>query len=208
MMKPSRQQNSDLFSALRRFGRQVRFTLALAVLLMTHIPVVLTRKNASRGQSPVLPDGNISFAFYGSVDEPGETRTVRAELRADQNLFVELLIPKQSPEQDLPEDELPVLTIDFPSGERKVLTPSQRTTFDEPYTDTSYLSYLVGRFPGQEGTYALSVSGPTPARFVLAVGDDERPGDVLGGVIGSVGDVHQWYRATAAEVGAQQTTSG
>jgi hypothetical protein len=208
MTKPSRQQNPGRFSALRRLGRQARFTLALTTLLMTHIPVVLTRKNASRGKSPVLPDGNISFAFYGSVDEPGETRTVRAELRADQNLFVELLIPKQSPEQDLPEEELPVLTIDFPSGEQKVLAPSQRTTFDEPYTDTSYLSYLVARFPGEEGTYTLSVSGPAPARFVLAVGDDERPGDVLDGVIGSVGDVHQWYRATAAEVGTDRTTTG
>jgi hypothetical protein len=185
-------------SAMADTIRQTRIFLAITGFLFLHIPVVLTRTNASRGKAPKLPDGNISFAFYGDIDEPGEIRTVRAELRADQNLFVELLIPKLSPEKDLPEPDLPVLTIRFPSGKEEVLRPSRRETFDEPYTNTSYLSYLTGRFPAEEGTYTLSVSGTAPARFVLAVGDDERPGDVLDGSIGSVGDVHQWYGAEPA----------
>ena len=71
--------------------------LMLTAGLLLHIPVVLTRANSSRGKAPTLPDGNISFAFYGAIDAPGEIRTVRAELRADQQLFVELLIPKLSP---------------------------------------------------------------------------------------------------------------
>lgn len=180
-------------AAVTDTARAGRFVLAVTGVLLMHIPVVLTRENSSGGKAPTLPDGNISFAFYGAIDDPGESRTVRAELRADQNLFVELLIPKLSPEQDLPPESLPVLTIVSPSGTRKVLRPNRRETFDEPYTDTSYLSYLTGRFPAEAGTYTLSVSGPGPARFVLAVGDDERPGDVLGVPIGSVGDVHRWY---------------
>ncbi|OLF15503.1 hypothetical protein [Actinophytocola xanthii] len=174
--------------------------LLLTAGLLLHIPVVLTRANASRGKAPTLPDGNISFAFYGAIDEPGEVRTVRAELRADQQLFVELLIPKLSPEQDLAEEDLPFLTIVSPSGQERVLRASRRETFDEPYTQTSYLSYLTGRFPAEEGTYTLSVSGSSPARFALAVGDDERPGEVLGVPIGSVEDVHHWYEAEASVI--------
>jgi hypothetical protein len=181
--------------------RHGRIVLALTGFLLMHIPVVLTRANASRGKAPTLPDGNISFAFYGAIDAPGEVRTVRAELRADQNLFVELLIPKLSPEQDLAEEDLPILTIHSPSGQKQVLTPTRRETFDEPYTNTSYLSYLTGRFPAEAGTYTLSVSGQVPARFALAVGDDERPGEVLGAPIGSVEDVHQWYGAEPATLG-------
>jgi hypothetical protein len=181
--------------ALAGTARQARVFLAITGFLFLHIPVVLTRANASRGKAPKLPDGNISFAFYGDIDEPGETRSVQADLRADQNLFVELLIPKLSPEQDLTEEELPTLTIESPSGQQQVLTASKRETFDEPYTNTSYLSYLTGRFPAEKGTYTLTVSGRAKARFVLAVGDDERPGDVFDGAIGSVADVHQWYGA-------------
>lgn len=181
--------------------KYTRFTLMLAAALLTHIPVVLTRANASRGKAPTLPDGNISFAFYGAIDEPGETRSVRAELRSDQQLFVELLIPKLSPEQDMPAADLPILTIVAPSGKETVLTPSRRETFDEPYTNTSYLSYLTGRFPAEDGTYTLTVSGRVPARFALAVGDDERPGEVLDVPIGSVADVHHWYEAEPAAIG-------
>ncbi|MGH3548665.1 MAG: hypothetical protein ACRDQU_11270 [Pseudonocardiaceae bacterium] len=184
--------------ALADTAGHTRFVLALTGFLLMHIPVVLTRTNSSRGKAPTLPDGNISFAFYGAIEDSADTRTVRAELRADQNLFVELLVPKLSPEQDLPDDDLPVLTIVSPSGEGRVLRPSRRETFDEPYTDTSYLSYLAGRFPGEAGTYTLSVSGRAPCRFVLAVGDDERPGEVLDVPIGSVEDVHRWYGAKPA----------
>jgi hypothetical protein len=174
--------------------------LMLAAGLLLHIPVVLTRSNASRGKAPALPDGGISFAFYGAVDEPGEVRTVRAALRAGQQLFVQLLVPRRSPEQDLAEDELPLLTVVSPSNQERVLRASGRETFDEPHTRTSYLICLTERFPAEEGTYTLSVSGSAPARFVLAVGDDERPGEVLGVPIGSVEDVLHWYRAEPSAI--------
>lgn len=170
--------------------------LLLAVLL--HIPVVLTRANASRGRAPRMPDGGVSFAFYGAVDRPGEARAVQAAFRGDQHVFVELLVPALPPERDLSEEDLPVVTITAPSGAETVLTASRRETFDDPHSAMSYLTCVRERFPAEEGTYAITVSAAAPARFALAVGDEERPGAVLGAPVGSFADVERWYRTEPA----------
>lgn len=165
-----------------------------AGVLAAHIPVVLTRLNANRLTAPILPDGKVSFAFYGAIDEPGDTRTVQAELEKDDVLYVEMLIPKLPPETGIAPERLPSLTLVAPSGERQVFTANRRETFDEPYTDTSYLSYSIGRLSAEAGTYTMEISGEEPARFVLAVGEEERPGEVLKGEIADIPDVHVWYR--------------
>jgi hypothetical protein len=169
----------------------------LAASLVAHIPVILTKGNASRGQAPVLPDGRISFAFYGEIDGDGDTRTVHATLEAGQSLFAELLIPNLRPERELPSGDLPTLTVVAPSGAERVCRPNRREVFDEPYTQTSYLSYLVERLPAESGVHALTVAGPVPCRFALAIGDDESPGEVRRATVGSVVDVIRWYTAAS-----------
>ncbi|MFC4906990.1 hypothetical protein [Actinomadura gamaensis] len=165
-----------------------------AGVLAAHIPVMLTRLNASALTAPALPDGKVSFAFYGVLDEPGDVRVVQADLDAGDVLFVEMLIPKLPPETGIAPELLPSLTLVAPSGERRVFTAHRRETFDEPYTDTSYLSYSVGRMAAEAGTYTMEITGEVPARFVLAVGEEERPGEVLKATIGDIPDVHEWYR--------------
>ncbi len=174
--------------------------LVLAAVLL-HIPVVLTRANSSRGRTPTLPDGSVSFAFYGAVDQPGEARAVRVGLRTGQHLFVELLVPHRDPENGLSEEDLPVLTITSPAGSTTELAAAQREVFDDPHSGTSYLSCLRRRLPAEDGTYTLSVTSAAPARFVLTVGDEERPGDVLGAPIGSPDDVYRWYETQPAALG-------
>ncbi|MDL4777570.1 MULTISPECIES: hypothetical protein [Thermomonosporaceae] len=165
-----------------------------AGVLAAHIPVVLTRLNSNALTAPALPDGKVSFAFYGVIDRPGETRTVRAELEKDDILYVEMLIPKLPPETGIAPAELPSLTLLTPSGGRRVFTADRSETFDEPYTDTSYISYAVGRLPAEQGTYTMEISGAVPARFVLAVGEEERPGEVMRGEVADIAAVHEWYR--------------
>lgn len=170
----------------------------LALPLLAHIPVFLTRKNATTPDDlPLLPDGSVSFAFYGVVPGGGESRSVQVELTRGQLLYAELLIPKLSPEQELATESLPTLTITAPSGAHTHHGPNRREVFDEPYTSTSYLSYLVERGTAEDGTYTLAVAGPEQARFVLAVGEEERPGDVLRAPIGSGDEVGDWYRDPA-----------
>jgi hypothetical protein len=165
----------------------------LAASMIAHIPVILTKKNASGGAAPTLPDGRVSFAFYGAVAGRGDTRSVQATMQAGQSLFAELLIPNLSPEKDLASGDLPSLTVVAPSGAEKVCHPNRREVFYERYTDTSYLSYLVERLPAESGVHTLTVAGHVPCRFALAVGDDESPGDVHRAAIGSVEDVVRWY---------------
>lgn len=196
----------DLTSVQRRLGWRAQAALAAAGALLAtagdvragvlaaHIPVVLTRLNSDALTAPALPDGKVSFAFYGVIDAPGEKRTVQADLEKDDVLFVEMLIPKLPPETEIPEEKLPVLTLLAPSGERQVFTANRRETFDEPYTDTSYLSYSIGRMSAEKGTYTMEISGEVPARFVLAVGEEERPGEVVKGHVADIADVHAWYR--------------
>lgn len=198
---PAAMSSSSHLMSIGDVMTSLRLTLLLTQALFLHIPVLLTRGNASRGRAPRLPDGAVSFAFFGAIDEVGESRTVRVKLRGDQQLFVELLVPELSPEKDLPEEDLPSLTITSPSGAETVCTASCREIFDEPHSGTSYLRCFTERFPAAEGTYTLSVTAAAPARFVLAVGEDERPGDVLDASIGSIDDVDRWYRTDPAVCG-------
>ncbi|MEU9020261.1 hypothetical protein [Actinomadura sp. NPDC048394] len=174
-----------------------------AGVLAAHIPVVLTRLNKDALSAPVLPDGKVSFAFYGVIDEPGATRTVQADLEKDDVLYVEMLIPKLPPETGIAPERLPSLALVSPSGERQVFTANRRETFDEPYTDTSYISYSIGRLSAEKGTYTMEIAGDVPARFVLAVGEEERPGEVMKGEVADIADVHEWYRTPPAAAAAE-----
>ncbi|GAA4236707.1 hypothetical protein GCM10022254_47040 [Actinomadura meridiana] len=165
-----------------------------AGILAAHLPVVLTAINKDALTAPKLPDGKVSFAFYGVIDEAGETRTVQADLDEDDVLYVEMLIPKLPPETDIPPEKLPELALVSPTGERQVFTANRSETFDEPYTNTSYISYSVGRMSAEPGTYTMEITGAVPARFVLAVGEEERPGEVVKGHIAEISDVHEWYK--------------
>ena len=175
--------------------------LGLAVLggagtAFAHDPIILTDTQTSPDAGPLLPDGTISFALYGTLNSAGDTRGLRVHFDSGDSVDITLLIPDRSPENGLPDALLPTLRIDAPDGTSRILTPTERVRFDESFSNTSYVRYLELGESAQAGEYRLTVTGLGPARFTLAVGTTERFGTPVENVPnrsdGSAG-VQRWY---------------
>ena len=61
------------------FGmRKLLFLASIGVGLMfaspakAHDPIILTSDQRTPADGPLLPDGTVSFALYGTLEEPGE----------------------------------------------------------------------------------------------------------------------------------------
>jgi hypothetical protein len=171
-------------------------TLALTVPAQAHIPVVLTSANtaAALQSSPYVPDGTVSFAFYGWLDRPGDTRSVRIHLDAGEQLYAQLLIPDLAPENNLDRWQTPRLAIVDPRGRVQLLRNDRRESFHEEFTDTDYLILSETTRAARDGTYALIVAGAAPSRFVAVSGSKEQFfADIQNARIGTVADVLNWY---------------
>ena len=95
--------------------------LGLAVLggagtAFAHDPIILTDTQTSPDAGPLLPDGTISFALYGTLNSAGDTRGLRVHFDSGDSVDITLLIPDRSPENELPDALLPTLRIDAPDG--------------------------------------------------------------------------------------------
>ena len=153
--------------------------LAVAVLLgvapsaMAHDPMFITADQTTPDTGPFMPDGTISWALYGSVLDAGDTRGFEFDLREGDEVFVSLLIPNLSPEVDLPDGELPVIELEAPDGTMTMIIPEVRDVFDEPFSNTSYVTLAEYRQPGLSGRYRGLVVGGAAARFSVAIGETE-----------------------------------
>ncbi len=189
-----------------RTWRRTATVLAVGVGLVVgadvaraHDPIILTDEQTTPDAGPFLPDGTISFALYGSFNEAGETRGLRAQFVEGDRLHVSLLIPNLAPENTLSNDELPTLEIVDPAGESLRLEPETRTIFDEPFTGTSYVELVDHIDEAAAGVYAILVTGRAPSRFTVSVGDKETFGTPVEGVVdraAGIGGVMQWYAAS------------
>jgi hypothetical protein len=171
-------------------------SLALAGPAQAHIPVFLTPDNSvlAIANSPLVVDGTTSVAFYGRTATLGDTRAVRIQLLAGQELHAEVLVPDLVPENTLAPWQLPRLAIVSPRGQVTLLRDSERRPFFEPFTQTSYLTLGEVTRVAESGTYSLVVVGVTPARFVAVTGEVETFSAVIkNATIGTVADVRQWY---------------
>jgi hypothetical protein len=165
-----------------------------------HIPVVLTNANtiASVATSPYVPDGTISFAFYGWLDRLGDTRVARIHLDAGQTFNTQLLIPDLAPENALPRWKQPLLAIVDPRGRVQLLRNNLRTPFHEEFTNTDYVILSETARPAVTGVYTLVVIGLAPERFVAVSGSIEQFRAALeNGQIASLADVQYWYATLA-----------
>lgn len=190
-----------------------------------HDPIILTPQQMTPASGPLLLDGTVSFALYGTLEAPGDTRGFRARFKAGDTLTLSALVPDLPPERNLARGDLPAVTVRTPAGEEIRLAPGAITTFEEPFTSTRYRRYLEWSTPATAGDYGVVVSGPVPARFTVSVGTQERFGTPVENVpnrsVGVAG-VQEWYRtpppeapttttATRAPTGApttRPTTSG
>ena len=188
MSRPSRVVVSVALLGMAVLGR--------AGTAFAHDPIILTDTQTSPDAGPLLPDGTISFALYGTLISADDTRGLRVHFDSGDSVDITLLIPDRSPENELPDSLLPTLRIDAPDGTSRILTPIERVRFDESFSNTSYVRYLELGESAQAGEYRLTVTGLVPARFTLAVGTTERFGTPVENVPNrgdGVAGVQRWY---------------
>jgi hypothetical protein len=147
--------------------------LVLASPAAAHDPIFLTEDQMTPETGPYLPDGTISFALYGSLYEPGETRGFEFDLRDGDDLYLSLLIPDLEPELSLPDDDLPELLLIAPDGAERPFNASVREPFADPFSGTNYVTLLETQEPAVGGRYQVIVTGDAASRFVVAVGTSE-----------------------------------
>ena len=169
-------------SAISRRANLLVIALALTVALTVtgggpaaaHDPIFVEEDQTTPDAGPYMPDGAISWALYGSVLDSGDTRGFEFELREGEELYISLLIPNREPEISLADrrtsrDRVGGTRRDDPNDHQRY----SGETFDEPFSNTSYLTLSELREPAQAGRYRGLVVGSAPSRFTVAIGERE-----------------------------------
>ena len=180
--------------------------LALVALLpasvaKAHDPIILTTNQSTPDEGPLLPDGTISFALYGALDSPKDTRGFRVNFIEGDSLYLSILIPDLAPENQLDDASLPFLEITDPSGTKTKLTVSEKVPFAEPFTGTNYVRLTEFNSVAIAGTYSVVVTGDSPSRFTVSVGQKEMFGTPVENVPNrdlGVGGVMSWYENSSS----------
>ena len=204
--------NRDLRENKMRFlGFYVHPTTAVIVVFVTtitlfgilnitpgyaHDPIFIENTQLSPAEGPYLPNGNISFALYGRLENGSDSRGFRSKLQAGDKLVLSLLIPNLVPEKLLPLEQLPTLTVERPDKSSIELSPEGKEVFDEPFTGTSYLRLLSMQELAQTGIYYITVNGNQKGRFTVSIGTIEQFGTPVDNVINRSSDLNRisdWY---------------
>ena len=112
--------------------------ISLSVLVLcvlpaaAHDPIILTPAQTTPEAGPLLLDGTVSFALYGTVEASGATRGFRVRFVAGDTFTLSALVPDLLPEETLTAAEFPKVAVRSPGGEVTDLEPGTVTTFDEP----------------------------------------------------------------------------
>lgn len=180
-----------------------------------HDPIFLDEAQTTPDTGPYMPDGTISWALYGSVLDEGDTRGFEFDLRDGDELYISLLIPNLSPELELADAELPTMELTAPDGTVTSIVPEVREIFDEPFSNTSYVTLAERRDPGQGGRYQGVVTGGAPARFTVAIGETEvffteteRSGDRPSSFTEIAAPLQAWYATPAGAEPATELAAG
>ena len=165
---------------MRRLG--VSFSLVVGVVISccatasAHDPVFLTNDHFAAEVGPYLPDGTISFAMYGQLEEPISTQGFQARMQQGQSLNLSLLVPAVLPEIGFEVSSLPEVEVTRPDQTSFVLSAQFRQTFYEPFTGTTYLRLADYLEESQQGEYSFLISGKAAGRYVVSIGTLERFG--------------------------------
>ena len=161
-----------------------------------HDPIFIENTQLSPAEGPYLPNGNISFALYGRLENGSDSRGFRSKLQSGDKLVLSLLIPNLLPEKLLPLEQLPTLTVERPDKSSIELSPEGKEVFDEPFTGTSYLRLLSMQEPAQSGIYHITVNGNQQGRFTVSIGTIEQFGTPVDNVINrssNLNRISDWY---------------
>ncbi len=175
--------------------------LALVALLpasaaKAHDPIILTPDQATPANGPLILDGTISFALYGALDSPKDTRGFRVNFKEGDPLYFSILIPDLAPENQLDDASLPFLEITDPAGSITKLAVSKKVPFAEPYSGTNYVVLNQFNSVAIAGTYSVVVTGNSPSRFTVSFGQIEMFGTPVENIANrdlGVDGVMSWY---------------
>ncbi|MDA2972505.1 MAG: hypothetical protein O3C62_11410 [Actinomycetota bacterium] len=178
-----------------------------------HDPIILTSNQSTPADGPLLPDGTISFALYGSLESPRETRAFRVNFNEGDELYLSLLIPDLPPENQLDDASLPFIELVDPNDVKTKLVTTEKVAFPEPFTGTNYIRLTELNAVAEGGTYSVVITGDSPTRFTVSVGKKEMFGTPVENVPNrdlGVGGVMSWYEnaptALQQETPEMQTT--
>ena len=189
------------------------FGLLPASVAKAHDPIILTSNQSTPADGPLLPDGTISFALYGSLESPADTRGFRVNFIEGDSLYLSILIPDLAPENQLDDASLPFVELTDPSGAKTKLSVSDKVSFAEPFTGTNYVRLTELTTVAISGTYSVVVTGNSPGRFTVSVGKQEMFGTPVENISNrdlGVGGVMSWYNNSstlAAETQSNVTPS-
>ena len=117
-----------------------------------HDPIILTPAQTTPAAGPLLLDGTVSFALYGTVDAPGVTRGFRVRFASGDTFTLSALVPDLPPESSLTSAEFPRISVQSPSGEDIEREPGTVTTFticlpesNSAMSSASVVSTIAGR---------------------------------------------------------------
>ena len=190
------------------FIAAVLLGLLPASIASAHDPIILTSDQRTPIDGPLLVDGTISFALYGSLDTGGDTRGFRVQFNEGDPLYISILIPDLSPENTLDDESLPFINVEDPNGATEKLTITQKVPFPEPFTGTNYVRLTELRGTAIGGIYSVTVTGDSPARFTVSVGEKEMFGSPVENIPNrdlGVAGVMTWYSGDQGSVAIEET---
>ena len=135
-----------------------------------HDPLMLLPEQKTPEEGPLLPDGTISFALYGSLLETEDKRAFQFRLEPDDRLDLSLLIPNLEPENQMSQETLPQLFLSRPDGSVLIGVSDLYIPFDEPFSMTRYVRIFEHVEQSSGGLYQVEITGSDPARFTVAIG--------------------------------------
>ena len=178
------------------FIAAVLLGLLPASIASAHDPIILTSDQRTPIDGPLLVDGTISFALYGSLDTGGDTRGFRVQFKEGDPLSISILIPDLSPENTLDDVSLPFVNVEDPNGTTVKLSITEKVPFPEPFSGTNYVRLTEFRGTAIGGIYSVTVTGDSPARFTVSVGEKEMFGSPVENIPNrdlGVAGVMTWY---------------
>ena len=169
---------------------------------LAHDPLILLPEQKTPEEGPLLPNGTISFALYGSLLEGGDQRGFQFKLKPDDRLTISLLIPNLQPENELPEEKLPRLFLYRPDGSVLEGVSDIYVPFDEPFSMTRYIRIFDHVEQSIGGLHQVKIVGNHPSRFTASIGYIESFGTPVENVpnreAGRTG-IFDWYQNPVPE---------
>ena len=169
---------------------------------LAHDPLILLPDQKTPAEGPLLPNGTISFALYGSLLEGGDQRGFQFILEPEDRLNISLLIPNLQPENEQPEKKLPRLFLYRPDGSVLEGISDLYVPFDEPFSMTRYIRIFDHTEQSLGGLHQVKIVGSHPSRFTASIGYIESFGTPVENVpnreAGRTG-ISDWYQNPVPE---------